>query len=77
MRKPLERQFVSGRPIECVSLLDSSDLSVAQDHCATFLSKFPRLCGIPFLFDAQLLLCSSESMKFVVHFHVSLQQNVP
>ncbi|KAL1222133.1 Elongator complex protein 4 [Cardamine amara subsp. amara] len=42
MRKPLERQFLTGRPIDCVSLLDSSDLSVAQDHCATFLSKFPR-----------------------------------
>lgn len=42
MRKPLERQFLAGRPIDCVSLLDSSDLSVAQDHCATFLSKFPR-----------------------------------
>lgn len=42
MRKPLERQFLSGRPIDCVSLLDSSDLSIAQDHCATFLSKFPR-----------------------------------
>ncbi|XP_010487235.1 PREDICTED: elongator complex protein 4-like [Camelina sativa] len=42
MRKPLERQYLSGRPIDCVSLLDSADLSVAQDHCATFLSKFPR-----------------------------------
>ncbi|XP_010543735.1 PREDICTED: elongator complex protein 4 isoform X2 [Tarenaya hassleriana] len=42
MRKPLERQFLSGRPIDCVSLLGSSDLSVLQDHCAKFLSRFQR-----------------------------------
>lgn len=64
MRKPLERQFLAGRPIDCVSLLDSSDLSVAQDHCATFLTKFPRLCIVPFLFDGHLLLASFKSILF-------------
>lgn len=64
MRKPLERQFLAGRPIDCVSLLDSSDLSVAQDHCATFLTKFPRLCIVPFLFDGHLLLASFKSIFF-------------
>lgn len=64
MRKPLERQFLAGRPIDCVSLLDSSHLSVAQDHCATFLSKFPRFFYQPLsLFDGQLGLSSFKSIK--------------
>lgn len=67
MRKPLERQFLAGRPIDCVSLLDSSDLSVAQDHCATFLSKFPRLCGVSFLFDAYVLPSSFKFIELLVN----------
>jgi len=66
MRKPLERQFLSGRPIDCVSLLDSSDLSIAQDHCATFLSKFPRLCGI-LSYLISITRSSFESINFVGH----------
>lgn len=42
LRKPLERQFLSGKNIDCVSIQDSPDLVALQNRCATFLSQFPR-----------------------------------
>ncbi|KAI4354674.1 hypothetical protein L6164_003521 [Bauhinia variegata] len=42
LRKPLERQFFSGLPIECVSIQDFTSLAPLQDLCAKFLAQFPR-----------------------------------
>ena len=42
MRKPLERHFLNRQRVDCVSIQDFPDLSAFQDHCATFLSQFPR-----------------------------------
>nr|XP_011469429.1 PREDICTED: elongator complex protein 4-like [Fragaria vesca subsp. vesca] len=42
LRKPLERQFLTGKRIDCASILDSPNLVTLHDRCATFLSQFPR-----------------------------------
>ncbi|KAM5548415.1 elongator complex protein 4 [Rosa sericea] len=42
LRKPLERQFLTGKRIDCASILDSPNLVTLYDRCATFLSQFPR-----------------------------------
>ncbi|KAL5556611.1 hypothetical protein UlMin_038847 [Ulmus minor] len=42
LRKPLDRQFLSGKQIDCVSTQDSSNLVALHNRCATFLSQFPR-----------------------------------
>ena len=41
LRKPLERHFLNGQRVDCVSIQDSPDLSALGDRCATFLSQFP------------------------------------
>ncbi|XVF84020.1 hypothetical protein PTKIN_Ptkin16aG0541100 [Pterospermum kingtungense] len=45
LRKPLERHFFNAQRVDCVSFLDSPDLSTLRDRCATFLSQFPRNDG--------------------------------
>ncbi|MBA0702809.1 hypothetical protein Goari_022211 [Gossypium aridum] len=45
LRKPLERHFINGPRIDCVSIQDCPDLSTLRDRCATFLSQFPRNDG--------------------------------
>ncbi|KAA3461610.1 elongator complex protein 4-like [Gossypium australe] len=45
LRKPLERHFINGPRIDCLSIQDCPDLSTLQDRCATFLSQFPRNDG--------------------------------
>ncbi|KAH7520425.1 hypothetical protein FEM48_Zijuj08G0142400 [Ziziphus jujuba var. spinosa] len=45
LRKPLERQFLTGKHIDCVSIQDSPNLDPLRDHCAKFLSQFPRNDG--------------------------------
>ena len=40
MRKPLERHFLNGQHVDCVSVQDSPDLFALRDRCATFLSQF-------------------------------------
>ncbi|KAG6621627.1 hypothetical protein I3842_Q015400 [Carya illinoinensis] len=45
LRKPLERHFLSGRHIDCVSILHNSDLVALRDHCATFFTQFSRNDG--------------------------------
>ncbi|XP_068315198.1 elongator complex protein 4 [Pyrus communis] len=45
LRKPLERKFLSGKRIDCVSIQDSPNLITLHDRCATFLSQFPRSDG--------------------------------
>ncbi|KAF3439175.1 hypothetical protein FNV43_RR17450 [Rhamnella rubrinervis] len=42
LRKPLERQYLSGKNIECVSFQDSPNLVALRDRCGTFLSQFLR-----------------------------------
>uniref|UniRef100_A0A7N0T584 Elongator complex protein 4 n=1 Tax=Kalanchoe fedtschenkoi TaxID=63787 RepID=A0A7N0T584_KALFE len=42
LRKPLDKQFFGGRRVECVSVLDSSNLSSLVDRCAAFLSESAR-----------------------------------
>ncbi|KAK9949341.1 hypothetical protein M0R45_004870 [Rubus argutus] len=42
LRKPLERQFLTGKCIDCASIQDSPNLVTLHDRCATFLSQFPR-----------------------------------
>ena len=42
LRKPLEKHFISGQHIDCVSILDSPNLAALRDRCATFLAQFPR-----------------------------------
>ncbi|KAF5743047.1 hypothetical protein HS088_TW09G01109 [Tripterygium wilfordii] len=42
LRKPLERQFLGGCRVDCVSLQNFSNLGALQDHCASFLAQFPR-----------------------------------
>lgn len=47
LRKPLERQFLSGHHVECVSLQNIPNLAALHNRCATFLSQFPRTdCNI-------------------------------
>ncbi|XP_050367507.1 elongator complex protein 4-like isoform X2 [Argentina anserina] len=41
LRKPLERQFLTGNRIDCASILDSPNLATLQARCTTFLSQFP------------------------------------
>ncbi|KAG7969676.1 hypothetical protein I3843_07G043600 [Carya illinoinensis] len=43
LRKPLERHFLSGQHIDCVSILHNSDLVALHDRCATFFTQFPRM----------------------------------
>ncbi|KAL3752622.1 elongator complex protein 4 [Eucalyptus grandis] len=45
LRKPLQRQFLSGQRVECMSTQDSSDLAALHDRCATFLKQFFRTDG--------------------------------
>uniref|UniRef100_A0A2N9J394 Elongator complex protein 4 n=1 Tax=Fagus sylvatica TaxID=28930 RepID=A0A2N9J394_FAGSY len=45
LRKPLERHFLSGQHIDCVSILDTPTLAALRDRCATFLAQFPRNDG--------------------------------
>ncbi|KAB1211057.1 Elongator complex protein 4 [Morella rubra] len=45
LRKPLERHFLSGQHIDCISIQDTPDLSTLRDRCATFLTQFPRNDG--------------------------------
>ncbi|KAH1073104.1 hypothetical protein J1N35_025432 [Gossypium stocksii] len=45
LRKPLERHFINGPHIDCVSIQDCPDLSTLRDRFATFLSQFPRNNG--------------------------------
>lgn len=42
LRKPLERQFLIGKQIDCVSTQDSQNLVALHDRCAAFLSQFSR-----------------------------------
>ncbi|XP_050388083.1 elongator complex protein 4-like [Argentina anserina] len=42
LRKPLERQFLTGKRIDCASIFNSPNLVTLHDRCATFLSQFPR-----------------------------------
>lgn len=39
LRKPLDRHFLNGQRIECISLQDCSNMSTLLDRCSTFLSK--------------------------------------
>ncbi|GAV85602.1 PAXNEB domain-containing protein [Cephalotus follicularis] len=45
LRKPLERQFLSGQHVDCVSIQDSPNLDTIRDRCATFLNKLSRNDG--------------------------------
>ncbi|XP_038701129.1 elongator complex protein 4-like [Tripterygium wilfordii] len=45
LRKPLERQFLSGRRVDCVSFQKISNIATLQDHCSTFLAQFRRNDG--------------------------------
>ncbi|KAG6647023.1 hypothetical protein CIPAW_07G049700 [Carya illinoinensis] len=45
LRKPLERHFLSGQHIYCVSILHNSDLVALHDCCAIFFTQFPRNDG--------------------------------
>ncbi|KAK9285604.1 hypothetical protein L1049_024799 [Liquidambar formosana] len=45
LRKPLERHFLSGQSIDCVSIQDSPNVATFRDQCATFLAQFPRNDG--------------------------------
>ena len=42
LRKPLERYYISGQNIDCISLQDSPNLSSFRDRCSTFLAQLPR-----------------------------------
>lgn len=42
LRKPLERQLLGAKLIDCISLQDSPNPAVLRDHCSTFLSQLPR-----------------------------------
>ncbi|GFY82750.1 paxneb protein-like protein [Actinidia rufa] len=43
LQKPLERHYISGQNIDCVSLQGSPNLSSFRDRCSTFLAQLPRL----------------------------------
>ncbi|KAA8546678.1 hypothetical protein F0562_003091 [Nyssa sinensis] len=45
LRKPLERHFLSGQCIDCISLQDSPNLATLNDRCSTFLAQLPRCDG--------------------------------
>ncbi|KAF7145364.1 hypothetical protein RHSIM_Rhsim04G0113300 [Rhododendron simsii] len=45
LRKPLERRFLSGQRIDCVSLAGSPSLDTFRDRCSTFLAQLPRYDG--------------------------------
>ena len=49
LRKPLERHFLIGKQIDCVSTQDAPNLVAFHDRCATFLSQFSRLVVCAFL----------------------------
>lgn len=42
LRKPLERHFLSGQHIDCVSLQDSPSLISLRERISSFLAQFPR-----------------------------------
>lgn len=39
LRKPVDRHFLNGQRIECISLQDCSNISTLLDRCLTFLSQ--------------------------------------
>ncbi|KAM7523841.1 hypothetical protein LguiA_013743 [Lonicera macranthoides] len=45
LRKPLERHFLTGQLIDCISLQDCANLTTFRDRCSTFLSQLPRYDG--------------------------------
>ncbi|KAM6563998.1 hypothetical protein CsatB_023996 [Cannabis sativa] len=45
LRKPMERQFLNGKQIDCVSTQDAPNLVALQDRCAAFLSQLSRNDG--------------------------------
>lgn len=45
LRKPLERQFLVGKQIDCVSTRDLT-LDILREHCSTFLAQNSRNSGI-------------------------------
>ncbi|XP_059624109.1 elongator complex protein 4 [Cornus florida] len=42
LRKPLERHFLSGHHIDCISLQCSPSLATIRDRCSAFLTQLPR-----------------------------------
>lgn len=42
LRKPLERHFLSGQRIDCVSIQDSPNLVSLRERISSFLAQFPR-----------------------------------
>lgn len=45
LRKPIEKHLIMGNRVECVSLLNCSNLDGFRDSCSKFLSQFPRYDG--------------------------------
>nr|GMC74266.1 elongator complex protein 4 [Ipomoea batatas] len=45
LRKPLERHFLSGQRIDCISLQDFPNLDPLRQCCSTFLAQIPRCDG--------------------------------
>ncbi|XP_028103910.1 elongator complex protein 4 isoform X3 [Camellia sinensis] len=45
LRKPLERHFLSGQHIDCISLQGSQNLATFRDCCSAFLAQLPRFDG--------------------------------
>ncbi|KAK6923856.1 Elongator complex protein 4, partial [Dillenia turbinata] len=45
LRKPLERHFLTGQHISCVSIQDPVNLTSFHEHCSTFLNEIPRNNG--------------------------------
>ncbi|XP_068658305.1 elongator complex protein 4 [Aristolochia californica] len=42
LRKPLGRQMVAAQSVDCISIQDSSSLSLLQDRCSGLLAQYPR-----------------------------------
>lgn len=45
LRKPLDRHFLVGKRIDCLSLQDSLNLSMFRDRCSSFLAQLPSYDG--------------------------------
>ncbi|KAL4592928.1 hypothetical protein LXL04_005935 [Taraxacum kok-saghyz] len=45
LRKPIEKHLIMGNRVECVSLLDCSNLDGFRDISSKFISQFPRYDG--------------------------------
>ncbi|XP_057461668.1 elongator complex protein 4 [Actinidia eriantha] len=45
LQKPLERHYISGQNIDCISLQGSPNLSSFRDRCSSFLAQLPRYDG--------------------------------